>query len=395
MSYLLLLKTGYSEIRAWKQLSIDRQSFVSVHCEITRGRKKPNKDENAVKEYYIDKVFGYIENDFQKCKVCVVDITREKSLQSEATEKLAKSENGYEEWVKAVVNLNKKNSKVMPTLIINPNENEDFATFKQNIFNQFDAFSKTFKQISYRTSVLNDVNFIDDLIMLKDKVNEYTDNGNVFELLLDFEYINPSSANLLASFVNPIIIEIRGLIPKVRIVSLATSFPKIVTELGMDEADEFQLEELNLNREINRTSNQNVEYGDYGSINPIRNDNIIPVGVHLRARIDFPSDNESIFYHRVKPIIDKTTNKLLSPRINMYKNAAKRVMLDEKFSPLTDSWGSDQVVQAANHAPGGASPNFWISVRMEMHICRQIDRIRSSKSLDKLNVPLDASDFYE
>jgi len=377
MSYHLVLKTGDSEIRAWRNLSLDRQSLVSVHCEITRGRKKPNKDKSAPFEYNIAKVFEVIQTDFQNCEVCVVDITREPTLRSTETESLGRSENGYADWVNAVQGLYDNNPKVRPTLIVNPNSDDDFDTFQDDIFAQFDAFAGQFDLISYRASVLHDESFVDDLVMLSGKVNAYVAMGNVFEVLLDFECIQPSTATLHASYVAPIIREIRQAIPDVRIVSVGTSFPKSVTDLGDDDTDEFRLEESYLHDEINRTHNQPVGYGDYGSINPIRNDFSPPVGIHLRARVDFPTDRETIFYHRVAPSIDKERNVLLSPRVAMYKTAAKLVMSDTKFSSVEDSWGYDKIVEAAEKSPEGKSPSFWISVRMEIHICRRIDVIRS------------------
>jgi hypothetical protein len=377
MTYHLILKTGDSEIRAWRNLSKERQSLVSVHCEITRGRKKPNKDKSAPFEYNIDKVFEVIQSDFQNCEVCVVDITREPSLRSTETENLGRSKNGYEEWVTTVQRLHENNAKVRPTLIVNPKDDDDFETFQADIYEQFDAFSEDFDLISYRASVLHDLGFVDDLLLLAEKVNAYVAKGNIFEVLLDFECIHPSTATLHASYVAPIIREIREAIPDVRIVSIGTSFPKSVTDLGDDVTDEFRLEEFYLHEEINRTQNQPVEYGDYGSINPIRNDFSPPVGIHLRARIDFPTDRETIFYHRVAPSIDKANNVLLSPRVTMYKTAAKLVVSDSKFSPVENSWGYEKIVEAASKSPEGKSPSFWISVRMEIHICRRIDVISS------------------
>ncbi|PZX03191.1 T4 beta protein [Celeribacter halophilus] len=347
--------------------------MVSVHCEITRGRKKPNKDKTAPFEYNIDKVFDTIKQDFLNAKICVIDITREPTLRSTETESLGQPHNGYEKWVNTVNNLYTDNPKVRPTLIINPQETDDYDTFQSDVFAQFDSFSQTFDLISYRASVLHDDGFVDDIAMLSDRANDFIAQGNTFEVLLDFEYIQPSTADLHASYIAPIIREIREAIPAARIVCVGTSFPKNVTDLGDEERDEFRLEEFQLHAEINRTQNQFIEYGDYGSINPIRNDFSPPVGIHLRARIDFPTETNTIFYYRVAPKIDKDRNILLSPRVTMYKDAAKRVYSDAAFTPIEDSWGCKKIIEAATKSPEGKSPNFWISVRMEIHICRRTD----------------------
>lgn len=375
MSYHLLLKTGESELRAWNNLALDRQAQISVHCEITRGRKKPNKDKSAPFEYNIDRVFQAIKSDFTNSKICVVDVTREPSLKSNDIEKLGKSDNGYELWVDCVAKLHSENAKVRPTLLINPKDTDDFEQYKHDLFSQFDAFSAVYDTICYRASVLYDEEFVSDISMLSDRINEYVNNGGDFQILLDFEFIQPSSAALYASYVAPIIREISEFVPKARIVSLGTSFPKNVTDLGDEDRDEFRLEEYHLHREINRIQNSYVEYGDYGSINPVRNDISPPVGIHLRARIDFPTVNNTIFYRRVAPKIDKERSTLLSPRVSMYKDAAKLVVSDSQFSEVKNSWGYKKIVEAATLSPAGKSPNFWISVRMEIHICRRLDGI--------------------
>ncbi|EEE37173.1 hypothetical protein RKLH11_1009 [Rhodobacteraceae bacterium KLH11] len=375
MNYHLLLKMGDAEIRAWKNLSSDRKRQISVHCEITRGRKKPNKDKLAPAEYNIGKQYWLIENEFHICQTCVVDITREPTLFSTETEDLGRSANGYHSWVSKVAELHEKNPTVRPTLIVNPTEGDSFDQFQSDLFAQFDSFSQKYDRISYRASVLHDEGFLDDIDLLSDRINEFCQGDCVFEVVLDFECLQPSTAPLHASYAAPIVRDIRAKIPKAVVVCLGTSFPKSVTAIGDEARDEFRLEEAHLYREINRTHNEPVEYGDYGSINPIRNDFAPPVGIHLRARVDFPTDKGTIYYHRVAPRIDRVRKVLLSARSAMYKAAAKNVVQDKEFSVIGDSWGFDKVEEAASKSPSGSSPNFWISVRMEMHICRRLDAI--------------------
>lgn len=375
MTYHLLLKMGDSEIRAWRNLSHERKAALSVHCEITRGRKRPNKDKSAPIEYNIGKIFSTIAEDFTECQICVVDITREPTLQSSETLALGLSNDGYIKWVNKVNELHDVNEKVRPTLIVNPNDGDDYNQYVSDIFAQFDAFSLRYDLISYRASVLHDEGFIDELSILADRVNAFIEQEKRFEIVLDFEFIQASTASLHAAYVAPLISQIRNLIPQASIISLGTSFPKSVTDVGDEERDEFRLEELALYNAISRTQNLPIEYGDYGSINPIRNDAFVPVGQYLRARIDFPTDSQSIYYNRVAPIIDADTKKLLSPRSSMYKTAAKSVLADASHSFLHNSWGYEKIVEAATKSPEGSSPSFWISVRMEMHICRRLDAL--------------------
>lgn len=375
MSYHLILKTGDAELRAWRQLEASRKSKICVHCEITRGRKKPNKDKSIPAEYNISKVLSVIAEDFDVCEVCVVDITREPTLKSNETEALGSPDDGYAKWVETVFDLKGQNDRICPTLIINPHEADDYGKFQEDVFKQFESFSGEFDRICYRASVLFDDSFIDDIEMLADRINAYIDAGGVFEVLLDFEYIQPSTAMLHASYSAPIIRAIREFCPAITIVCVGTSFPRNVTEIGDEKSDEFRLEEVALFDEINRLHNEPVSYGDYGSINPIRNDFSPPVGVHLRARIDFPTASNTIFYYRVDPVVDEASGTLISSRTSMYKSAAKLVASSSSFSIVPNSWGCDMIIEAANKSPSGSSPSFWISVRMEIHICRRVDAL--------------------
>jgi hypothetical protein len=375
MSYHLILKTGDAELRAWRHLSEGRKSKITVHCEITRGRKKPNKDKSIPAEYNIGKVLSVIAEDFVECEACVVDITREPTLKSDETEALGSPDDGYSKWIETVLALKEKNSRICPTLIINPREGDSYEQFENDIFRQFDAMSSEFERICYRASVLFDDSFVDDIEMLSERINRYIEGGGIFEVLLDFEYIQPSTAALHASYSAPIIRSIRDFCPRVLVVCAGTSFPRNVTEIGDEESDEFRLEEIELLKEINRMHNDPVSYGDYGSINPIRNDFNPPVGVHLRARIDFPTEADTIFYQRIAPIVDKESGTLISSRSSMYKNAAKIIASSPKFSLVPESWGCEMILEAAERSPSGSSPSFWISVRMEIHISRRVDAL--------------------
>lgn len=164
-------------------------------------------------------------------------------------------------------------------------------------------FSKNYDLIAYRFSALFDQDFEYDLEILKDEINKYISQGNVFQIELDYEYIRPSTGPLHAVNAASIIAFIKDIVPNSNIVILGTSFPKNVTDIGNDDYDIFSIEEIRLHNEVRRIQNYDVEYGDYGSINPLRNDVSPPVGVHLRARIDYPTVDNKIYYYRIAPTL--------------------------------------------------------------------------------------------
>lgn len=375
MKYHLLFKSAAAEMRAWRQLSEMRKPKVSVIYEITRGRKKPNKDINVKPEYNLQANFSFIKKEMLSCCICVVDITREPKLTSPELMAISSSHNGYETWVQNIENLHSVNDKVRPTLIVNPSIEETPDEYIYNITRQFDLFAQKYDLIAYRLSALHDADFEYDLEILKDKINLYISKENTFQIELDYEYIRPSTGALHAVNAASLIALIKDIIPNSNIVILGTSFPKNVTDIGNDDTDIFSIEEIILHNEVNRIQNYSVEYGDYGSINPVRNDDAPPVGVHLRARVDYPTSDNKIFYHRVAPTLSPDKQHLMVSRSSMYAEAAQKVRSDIAYSQIVDSWGTKMVEQAASSLPAGAAPSYWISVRMEAHICRQVDRL--------------------
>ena len=160
------------------------------------------------------------------------------------------------------------------------------------------------------------------------------------------------------------------------LVILSTSFPKFVTDLGDEEEDSFPLEEVFLHEEIakNKGARTVIHYGDYGSINPIRNDQII-MRSGWRPRIDFPTSEGRIFYYREKR--EKDDEGVTNSYASHYASVANNVVNDPSFEKLQDCWGVTQIESAAAGHPPGVSPSFWISVRMEIHMRQQVNRLNS------------------
>ena len=114
-----------------------------------------------------------------------------------------------------------------------------------------------------------------------------------------------------------------------------------------------------------------ISYGDYGSINPLRNDLVFTRG--WRPRIDFPTSKNRIFYYREKRSKDK--GGTYSSYGSHYVSVAKKVVGNGAFEDIPESWGVKQIKSAARGFPPGKSPSFWISVRMEIHMLQQIKRL--------------------
>ena len=113
---------------------------------------------------------------------------------------------------------------------------------------------------------------------------------------------------------------------------------------------------------------KNIIYGDYGSINPIRNDNIVMARGWI-PRIDVALSN-SYFYHKKR----REGNSYAET----YKTVAKKVVNDPYFPRKLKCWGTDQII-ISQRTPVSLIPSFWISVRMNIHIEQQLRRISSKE----------------
>ncbi|MCY0149520.1 beta family protein [Hoeflea sp. G2-23] len=269
--------------------------------------------------------------------------------------------------------------RLRPTLIVNPAEDDDEATYVSDLKSQFTAFAKAFEEIAYRVAVTEDDQFLFDLVSLKSEIDAYQKNGGRFFVVLDHEYVRPGNGLVHAKRSTQVINSIYAELGQVEVIVLATSFPKSVTDVGDEEHDIFRVEEVFVYEEIKKT-HTNIRYGDYGSINPIRNDEII-ITRGWRPRIDFVSRHDGMhtYYFREKRKVvgtkvvemngEKKTEKILAPYSIHYQSVANKVMgFSPYYQSVSSSWGSDEIIAAAAGKVGSNSPSHWISVRMEIHI---------------------------
>ena len=108
-----------------------------------------------------------------------------------------------------------------------------------------------------------------------------------------------------------------------------------------------------------------IMYSDYGSINPIRNDNVIMAN-GWRPRIDVPLETEIFYYRR---------RKVPKGYAVTYSLVAVDATRDRRFPSEIKNWGINQIIIAADGASPGSSPSFWISVRMNIYIEQQLRRL--------------------
>lgn len=385
-NYFLLFKTADAEKRAWRNLLLRRKQAVFPFIELTRGKKLrgAGRDENgkslaAEQLRSQEGIYGFESNWrsaldlMEPCEQIFLDLTREPSLSCFETDYLSRSRDGYSAWTTFLISRKSSWSNVLPTMIVNPSEAEGELDYQANIKTQFDVMAANFGKIAYRVSVLEDSGFIYDLALLSNQIKEYVDGGGEFFIFLDHEYIRPTNGQVHAKRTSQIVSSIKDVSTSVTIVCLATSFPKSVTDIGDEDFDNFPVEEVYLFEAVLR-DHPEIQYGDYGSINPIRNDEII-ITQGWRPRIDYVSNNErlEIYYYREKrDVIGKhpsTRKNILAPYSRHYQSVAQKVKNRiPYYVNLNESWGCGQIEEAAAGNVPSNSPSHWISVRMEIHI---------------------------
>jgi len=358
--YNIIVKTAEAEIRALENVSSEHITQLFPIIELTRGRKVTR---NNVATYPFEKRLDKLKNIFKNQDVCI-DVTSDPQLASPETKALFNPKNGYENWIKFLMRLKEEGvfSSITPTILWNFEDNE--GDFENNIKAQISALTNEFGTIAYRNSIEEDSGFYDDL--------ETFLSDTTLLFILDCEYVPRASFRNVAercivrfNHLNKILTNRQN-----KYILISTSFPNNVTEFGDYEREILTLSEIDLFTTV-KAKHPYILYGDYGSINPTRNDTItMSRGWVPRIDISLPAE---VLYHRQR------RPKGVTAYADTYIQVAKLCLADEKYPQnIKDSWGLKQIELCAVGSVPSSSPSFWISVRMNTHI---IQRFQSNPNL--------------
>lgn len=346
--YGLLFKTGESEIRALKNFPNKKGIFPII--ELTRGRKT-KKDTIGDIQKRIDQLsecFGNMD--------VILDLTTEPALSSTQIDMLYMPDNGYENWINFLSNIERQGvfKHIYPSILLNVDDDN----FEENLQRQVESILYEYNGISYRCNI-EDEGYAEDL----DIISKLVTVDKEFFFIVDCSYIRESELSTCKEQAVKIIKDVYAKIPHTKIILTSTSFPD---KIGKEDFATLPLTEITLYNEVSRTiSEANIMYSDYGSINPIRNDNIIMAN-GWRPRIDVPLIN-GIYYYRRK--------KVPKGYAVTYSLVAVDATNDKRFPTELKNWGINQIMNAADGASPGSSPSFWISVRMNIYIEQQLKRL--------------------
>lgn len=348
VSYIPIIKTADAELRAVEYLSETVKSGITPLFELTRSRRTKNLPGGDIYRRLQKLESIYEGGEF------ILDLNGEYT--NEQIEELQSNKDGYKKWVEFVIQCQETFPKLIPAIQVSDEDVDTRAEYNARLRRQAHALEQHFERILYRFPITyND--FGNDLEVICSAL----DTDKLF-CIVDADFISPRKFSDNASRAIEIIEALDGYDRIKRVGIAATSFPKSPTQYGLDDWGEFLLEECLFYREV-KDAKHNVIYGDYATINTEVNDQA--GGSGWIPRIDVPC-KETLFYYRLRRGVRDVSY------VSSYIKVAQRIVQDPKYQEvkrlIPHCWGIKQIDLAAEGAPPGLSPSFWISVRMNIHI---------------------------
>lgn len=358
--YCVIAKTAQAELRAMSNLSKDVLDKILPIVELTRGRKVTSKDKKTITFPY-NKLIDKIKEIYRGFDIAF-DVTSIESLSSPEIDELFDYSNGYDKWIELLDDLRAENNfkSIIPSVLLN----YDDVAFEENVKKEIGELNSRFASIMYRYSIGNE-DGLEDLKL----ITQFFPDEKELLIVVDCEYVPVASVNSTTIACKSIIDGIKSVLGtrKYKIVLVATTYPNNVAETNNEYEDDIPLREIDLYKEV-KEAHSDLIYGDYGTVNPKRNDNIVMANGWL-PKIDVALPTLVYYKRRRRP-------SKVTAYSSTYEQVARLATADARF-PLSqiDIWGIRQIVDCSMGSVPSSQPSFWISVRMNTHICQQVLRL--------------------
>ena len=200
--------------------------------------------------------------------------------------------------------------------------------------------------------------FTTDTPMVINALSALDNPGNAI-VFIDCQYVRSALAAYVAATVATIN-RLRAEFPELLISVLSTSFPQSTVPFAdaTQQRGSIDIQERDLHSRIG--GNAVAVYGDHASIHSVIYDDV-PI-MRWAARVDYPRDLDWYFERRPG---DQTSAG--------YVSAAQAVRNTDADIGTRGIWGEDMIIQAAGGNPHAKAPGPWISVRVNIHLARQLD----------------------
>lgn len=148
---------------------------------------------------------------------------------------------------------------------------------------------------------------------------------------------------------------------------VSTSFPNAVSQLMTGDSASFPIAEHKIYEKVKQNFTKDILYGDYGSINPLRNDNVVMAHGWI-PRIDIPLKDRINCFKKRRPKGENSYGPT-------YIALANKILHEMDFPSFLESTWAVTTIQNCGLGIVSASLNNWIAVRMNMYMHRQIKRL--------------------
>lgn len=306
--------------------------------ELTRSRRTKSNPEGSV-EISVREVLEIVGD-----AAFVVDITGLSSLTNSEVEKLLDPDASFANWVEFV----DKNLPRSAVPVIHLTDPYDDAA----VSHQLSKFVPRHGAVAIRVPAE-----FEDIELLARTVEREVGSFEHIVLYVDVGLVTEKGLRGAMARVVDVVLAVSDLNPGL-VVPLASSFPSTVTPFG-DEHGSFSLHEVSISDYIKGEFAQlNCIHGDYACIHPR---DLEGMAINWVPRVDVPLD-DSLFYYRFRR------------HDGGYVRAAAAALSDGRYSGI-ECWGDENIRLAAGGDPAGKAPAFWISVRLNLHIERQLIRL--------------------
>ena len=350
--YVPIIKTSEAEIKAVENLTEEIKDEITPLFELTRSRKSKKVPEGDIYRRLekLKEVYG--------TRPFILDLTGEPNLTNDQIESLHNNDSGYKTWIQFLTEIQEEYPDIIPVIQISDEGVDTRREFYSRIKKQVLSLDRQFKIIAYRFP-LEYKFYKEDL----DEICEQTSSKKIY-CIIDAGYITQEKHPIFSEKAIQVISELNQYAMG-EIILAGTSFPRNPIEHGDDEEGQYHLEEWLMYLKVSKRESKLI-YGDYATINPIRN--LQAGGRGWVPRIDLPTET-MIHYRRSRR--REYESKYNSAYIRVAKKIKEMNEYDEVRDSFDECWGIEQIELASEGYPQSLHPSFWISVRMNIHMTQR------------------------
>ncbi|KAB8193907.1 hypothetical protein FKV24_006090 [Lysobacter maris] len=336
--YSPAIRTRRAELLGLSKVDRPFEYGVLPVFELTRSRRTKSNPEGSV-EKSVEDVSELVGG-----APYVADVTSLRSLTNSDVERLLDPDNCFSNWTSFVTSKLPENA--IPVIHLTDPFDRD------SVSAQIDVFMPRQGRVALRIP-----SEFEDCEALADVVREVIGSGDNLAVYVDVGLVTERGRGGAIARVREVASIFSDLSPGL-LAPLATSFPSTVTPYG-DETGSFVLNEVGISDALKDDfPDLNCIHGDYACIHPL---DMEGMAINWVPRVDVPLDG-SLFYHRHRR------------HTGGYVRAAEAALADSRYVAL-NCWADSNIRAAAAGSPDGKAPAFWISVRLNFHVERQLARL--------------------